>query len=121
MRLLAVGQIRSQLSGATQRTLLSGIFALLNLGLMFIYSVKLALVAMGITLVAAIVTTVSSTMLVRRQRKTEELDGELNGLSIELINGVSKLRVAAAEERAFAAWAKKIRSTDKVNGWYSKN
>ncbi|MTF40244.1 NHLP bacteriocin export ABC transporter permease/ATPase subunit [Cyanobacterium aponinum] len=114
VRLLAVGQIRSQLSGATQRTLLSGIFALLNLGLMFIYSVKLALVAMGITLVAAIVTTVSSTMLVRRQRKTEELDGELNGLSIELINGVSKLRVAAAEERAFAAWAKKFGQRTKL-------
>jgi NHLM bacteriocin system ABC transporter ATP-binding protein len=114
VRLLAVGQIRSQLSGATQRTLLSGVFALLNLGLMFVYSVKLALVAMGITLLAGVVTSVSSLSLVRRQRKKEELDGELNGLSIELINGVSKLRVAAAEERAFAAWAKKFSKRTKL-------
>ena len=108
VRLLAVGQIRSQLSGATQRTLLTGVFALLNLGLMFIYSQDLAIVAMGITLVLAIVTVVSSTLLVRQQREQEELDGKINGLSIELINGVSKLRVAAAEERAFGAWVKQF-------------
>ncbi|MFM7366607.1 MAG: ATP-binding cassette domain-containing protein, partial [Sphaerospermopsis kisseleviana] len=40
-------------------------------------------------------------------RKQEELDGEIDGFTVELINGVAKLRVAAAEERGFAAWAKK--------------
>ncbi|NEP00111.1 MAG: NHLP bacteriocin export ABC transporter permease/ATPase subunit [Symploca sp. SIO2E9] len=106
-RLLAVGAIRSQLSGATQRTLLSGVFALLNLGLMFAYSVHLALVGIGITLLTTIVTFTSGILLVRKERQQEELEGEIYGLTIQLINGVAKLRVAAAEERAFAAWAKK--------------
>ncbi|MDJ0713513.1 MAG: NHLP bacteriocin export ABC transporter permease/ATPase subunit [Prochloraceae cyanobacterium] len=106
IRLLAVSQIRSQLSGATQRTLLSGIFALLNLGLMFIYSIKLALVAIGLTVVAVVVTIVSSRLLVNKQRVQEKLDGDINGLTVELIGGVAKLRVAAAEDRAFAAWSK---------------
>jgi NHLM bacteriocin system ABC transporter ATP-binding protein len=106
-RLLAVTQIRSQLSGATQRTLLSAVFSLLNLGLMFVYSWQLALIGIGLTLVAVIVTVVSSVILIRKNRQQEVVDGEINGLTIELINGVSKLRVAAAEGRAFAAWAKK--------------
>lgn len=106
-RLLAVSQIRSQLSGSTQRTLLSGAFALLNLVLMFVYSWKLALVGVGLTLLVIVVTVVSGRLLVGKQRRQEELDGEINGLTVELINGVAKLRVAAAEERAFAAWAKK--------------
>ena len=114
VRLLAVGEIRSQLSGATQRTLLSAVFALLNLVLMFVYSVKLAFVAMGITLVTAIITSVSSLLLVRKQRQQEELDGKLNGFSVELINGVSKLRVAAAEERSFAAWTKNFGTRTKL-------
>ncbi len=105
-RLLAVSQIRGQLSGATQRTLLSGIFALLNLGLMFVYSLKLALVAVGLTLLAVVVTIVSSRLMIRKQRFQEELDGKINGLTVELIGGVAKLRVAAAEDRAFAAWSK---------------
>ena len=107
MRLMAVSQVREQLSGATQRTLLSGIFALLNLVLMFVYSVKLALIAMGITVLTIVVTVVSSRLLIKKQRRQEELDGEINSLTVELIGGVSKLRVAAAEGRAFAAWADK--------------
>lgn len=106
-RLLAVSEIRSQLSGSTQRTLLTGVFALLNLGLMFIYSWKLALVGIGITVLVIIVTVISSRMLIAKQRKQQELDGEIDGFTVELINGVAKLRVAAAEERGFAAWAKK--------------
>jgi NHLM bacteriocin system ABC transporter ATP-binding protein len=108
-RLLAVSQIRQQLSGATQRSLLSGVFAVLNLGLMFVYSWKLAIVALFLTIFLVIVTVTSTRFLVKKQRQREDLDGQINGLTVELINGVAKLRVAAAEERAFAAWANKYR------------
>lgn len=113
-RLLVVTQIRSQLSGSTQRTLLSGLFALLNLALMFAYSWQLALVGVGMGILVMIVTVVSSQIIVRKRRKQEALDGEINGLTVELIQGVSKLRVAAAEERAFAAWAKKYSQRTKL-------
>ena len=114
-RLLAVSQVRGQLSGATQRTLLSGIFALLNLVLMFVYSVKLSFVGIGITTLTIAITVVSTRLLVKKQRRQEELDGEINSLTVELIGGVSKLRVAAAEERAFAAWANKYSQRLKLN------
>ena len=113
-RLLAVRQIRSQLSGATQRTLLSGIFSLLNLGLMFIYNVKLALIGLVISVLAIIVTITSGILLVRKERQQEKLDGEIDGLTIQLIGGVAKLRVAAAEERAFATWAEKYSQKTKL-------
>lgn len=106
-RLMAVSQIRQLISGATQRTLLNAVFSLLNLGLMGFYSWKLALVGVGLTLISVIFTGVSSLLLVRQERLQETTDGEINGLTVELINGVSKLRVAKAEERAFAVWAKK--------------
>ena len=104
-RVMAVSQIRRELSGATQRTLLSAFFALLNLGLMLLYSVKLAIVGIGVTVVTVILTGISSFLLLRQARQEETLSGKLNGLNVELINGVAKLRVAAAEDRAFGAWA----------------
>ncbi|MBW4641610.1 MAG: NHLP bacteriocin export ABC transporter permease/ATPase subunit [Goleter apudmare HA4340-LM2] len=113
-RLLVVTQIRSQLSGSTQRTLLTGAFALLNLVLMIVYSWQLALVGVGLTVLVIIVTILSSRLLVQKQRIQEELDGDINGLTVELIEGVAKLRVAAAEERAFAAWAKKYSRRSKL-------
>lgn len=105
-RVLAVSQIRQKLSGATQRTLLSGIFALLNLGLMAVYSWQLALVGVGISVLAILVTVTSGLLLVQKSRIQQEIEGRINGLTVQLINGVVKLRVARAEERAFAAWAK---------------
>ena len=106
-RLLSVSQIRQQLSGATQRSLLSGIFSLFNLALMMVYSNQLTMIAFGLSLFVVIVTVISSKRLIKQQRRQEELDGEINGFTVELINGVTKLRVAAAEQRAFGAWAKK--------------
>ena len=114
-RLLAVRQIRSQLSGAVQRTLLSGIFSLLNLALMFFYSFKLALVGMGIILASDIFTFICGILLVKIERLQEKLSGEIEGLTVQLIDGIAKLRVAAAEKRAFATWAEKYARRTKLS------
>lgn len=119
-RLMAVSQVRGQLSGATQRTLLSAVFALLNLVLMFVYSVKLAMIGVGITILTIVVTAISSRLLIKKQRRQEELDGKINSLTVELIGGVSKLRVAAAESRAFAAWAKQYSQQLKLSSSVQK-
>lgn len=113
-RVMGVSQIRQQLSGAVLRTLLSGVFAVLNLGLMFAYSWKLTLIAIVIALFAIFVTGFSSFAIVRKKRPLQELDGVLLGLSVQLINGVAKLRVAAAEERAFAYWSKRYTQQKKL-------
>jgi NHLM bacteriocin system ABC transporter ATP-binding protein len=113
-RVLAVGQIRRQLSGATQRTLFSGVFALLNLGLMFVYSWQLAIIASVVAVLVIVVTGVSSILMLRNTRPLEHLDGVILGLTVQLINGVAKLRVAAAEERAFAYWGKNYSQQKKL-------
>lgn len=115
VRIMAINQIYSLVSGATQRTLLNGLFSLLNLGLMFIYSFPLTLVALAITFLAVILTVISSLILLRQERKQEQLAGEIQGLVLQLINGIPKLRVAVAEERAFAAWAKKYSQQNQLN------
>lgn len=108
-RVLSVRQMHQQLSGATQRSLLSGVFALLNLGLMVVYSPSLALIGVGIALVVAIGTVGISRMALRLFRAQAQLNGAIYGLVVQFIHGVSKLRVAMAEERAFAAWAEPYR------------
>ncbi|HEY9600520.1 MAG TPA: NHLP bacteriocin export ABC transporter permease/ATPase subunit [Allocoleopsis sp.] len=113
-RVLSVGQIRRRLSGATQRTLFSSVFALLNLGLMFVYSGQLALIACVVAAVVIAITSVSSILNLRKIRPMQELDGIILGLTVQLINGVAKLRVAAAEERAFAYWGKKYSQQKKL-------
>ncbi len=106
-RVSAITQIRDKLSGSILRILFTSLFSLLNLGLLIVYSFPLALVAIVIALVAVIVTTISGIITRQKMRPLQQLSGEIFGLTVQLIGGVSKLRVAAAESEAFACWAKK--------------
>ncbi|MEO0770573.1 MAG: NHLP bacteriocin export ABC transporter permease/ATPase subunit, partial [Cyanobacteria bacterium J06649_4] len=114
-RVSSVNTIRSKLSGTAFDALLSGVFALLNLGLLFYYSAKLAVLALFVALIVMSVTIVSGVLLLKKQRPLLALDGELYGLMVQLINGVSKLRIAGAEPRAFAQWGQKYQQQLKLD------
>jgi NHLM bacteriocin system ABC transporter ATP-binding protein len=105
-RVSGISVIRRKLSGTTLQTIFSGSFSLLNLGLLFYYSSPLAWLAMGVATVIIGVTTISGGLLVRRNRPLMELEGNIFGLLVQLINGIPKLRVAGVEERAFAYWGR---------------
>lgn len=91
-------------------TVFNSFFALLNLGLLFFYSFQLALVAIAIAAVNLAIALFSFFISRQKMIPMQELSGEIFGLTVQLIAGVSKLRVADAEERAFAHWAKKFGS-----------
>ncbi|RUS94718.1 NHLP family bacteriocin export ABC transporter permease/ATPase subunit [Dulcicalothrix desertica PCC 7102] len=106
-RVSAISKMRQQLSSSTLMTLFTSLFSLLNLGLLFVYSSKLALVAVGVGIVVMIVTIICGALTRRTMRPLEDIEGEISGLMVQLIGSVSKLRIAGAENRAFAHWAKK--------------
>jgi NHLM bacteriocin system ABC transporter ATP-binding protein len=114
-RVSSISQIRRQLGGPTVVKLIGGLFTFLYLGQMFFYSAKLALVAVVVALIAIAVTTISGIFLVRKTRPLLELQGTILGQTVQLINGISKLRVAGAEERAFATWSKNYSRQVKLN------
>ncbi len=108
LRVSAVSAIFEELSGSVMNTLFTSFLALLNLGLLFVYSPKLALVATTVAVVAILATTYSGYLTVRQVKPLQKLKGELFGIAVQLINGVDKLRVAGAEARAFAHWGERF-------------
>jgi len=105
-RVTAISTIQQQLSGRALRTLFTSGMALLNLVLMLYYSVPLALVAGAAVLVAGLATFWTGLRTVQQVRPLQRLLGELAGTVVQLLHGVAKLRVAGAQERAFAYWGK---------------
>lgn len=105
-RVSAVSQIRQKLSSTLLKSLFASVFSLLNLGLLFYYSLPLALIATGVALINIAVTVVSGLLTLRKVRPLLERQGKLFGMMVQMINGVSKFRVAGAESRAFAYWGK---------------
>jgi len=114
-RVTSISAIRRQLGGATLVKLLGSGFACLNLVLLLLYSAKLALIAVIAALVTALVTAGSGILLIRKVQPLLELQGSIFGHTVQLINGISKLRVAGAEERAFATWSKRYSQQIKLD------
>jgi NHLM bacteriocin system ABC transporter ATP-binding protein len=105
-RAMGIDSVRQTLSGATIRGVLGGIFSVFNFGLMFYYDVALALCGTAI-IALAVVVLVSVAYLQRvQQREWVTLQARKSGVMLQLLTGIRKLRVAAAEMRAVGTWAR---------------
>ncbi|UKO95890.1 NHLP bacteriocin export ABC transporter permease/ATPase subunit [Nostoc sp. UHCC 0870] len=105
-RASSVGEISRELSANTIIQLITSFFALFYLGQLFNYNFQLALLAVAVAIVTGAVTIISGIILVGKVRPLLELQGNIFGQTVQIINGISKLHIAGAEERAFATWGK---------------
>jgi NHLM bacteriocin system ABC transporter ATP-binding protein len=103
---LGIQAMREVLTGTVITSLLSGIFSLVSLGVLFFYNVRLAMVASLLTTIAFAVVTACGYLMVRRQRDLATVQGRLSGLALQMMYGISKIRIAAAEPRAYLTWAR---------------
>jgi ATP-binding cassette subfamily C protein len=104
-RALGIAAIRQLLTGATVTSLLGGVFSLCSLGLLFVYDLRLAGLALLLLLALLGVTALAGYGQLRFQRPMYQVRGKVAGLVLQLITGIARLRVAGAEERALALWA----------------
>ncbi|MEQ8494327.1 MAG: NHLP bacteriocin export ABC transporter permease/ATPase subunit [Gammaproteobacteria bacterium] len=104
-RAMSVSAVNQELNGQAMRTLLTSGTALLNLGLLYYYSSKLAWMVAGIGLAVVLFTLCAGFFARRHYRRLMELQGPFFGFVVELVNAVSKIRIAGAQRRAFARWA----------------
>jgi len=105
-RTLGLQSVREILAASTLSGLLGAVFGLVSLGLLIAYDGRLALLAGGLALLSALVTGALSYGQLRHEREHIRRQGRLDGLVLQLIVGIGKLRVAGAEPRAMAQWAR---------------
>ncbi|MFC1836919.1 NHLP bacteriocin export ABC transporter permease/ATPase subunit, partial [Thermodesulfobacteriota bacterium] len=104
-RSMGIDRIRQVVSGTALTTIVTAVFSGLQLGLLFYFSVELAIVALCLGVVLAIVPAVCLTMQRGYQTSLYKIRGRLQGFAVQVLNGIPKLRTHAAEERAFNTWA----------------
>ncbi len=83
----------------------SFIFAFFYLFLILFYSPLLGAISLLGALVIVLVQLGGSVMIYNLQKLSAEENGKLNGLVVQMLRGIDKLRVAKAEKRAFAKWS----------------
>ncbi|SMP58040.1 NHLP bacteriocin export ABC transporter permease/ATPase subunit [Anoxynatronum buryatiense] len=114
MRAMGITQIRKIVSGAAVNTILTSLFSIFTFGLLFYYNKRLALFATIPVVISILVTLALGWFQVRYEKKLIDFSKEIQGLVLQLFNGVAKFRVAGAENRAFHQWAKAFSQQRKV-------
>ncbi|GAB2783044.1 NHLP bacteriocin export ABC transporter permease/ATPase subunit [Streptomyces chlorus] len=102
---MGISAIRRLLAGAGPTVAQSVTVGAVNLGLLLWFSVPMALAAIGMLLAVAAVFTGLGLWQVRWQRRLVVLTNKLNNQAFQTLRGLPKLRVAAAENYAYGAWA----------------
>lgn len=100
-----ISQIREALSGTTLNGVLTSVFALLSLVLMFLYSPMLALVGLMLALVLLATSAIFTFAALRHERELAGIAGRIDGILLQLLSGIGKLQAANAERRAFFCWS----------------
>ena len=103
-----VSQVTSLMQMLTSMFLGSGLtvfFSLIYLGQIAVLAPALVAPALAISVAQATLTIVATLISSRRQRKVMEASAGMSGLVTALLNGVQKIKLAGAENRAFSKWA----------------
>ncbi|KAF0117619.1 MAG: ABC transporter [Rhodospirillaceae bacterium] len=99
-RTLMVEQVRKMLSGVVLSSALAGVFSVFSFALLFYIEPWAALMATVILLFLIVVTLLAGYTQLNAIMQGEALSGNINSMVLEIITGITKLRLAGAEDRA---------------------
>jgi ABC-type multidrug transport system fused ATPase/permease subunit len=101
-------------------SILTSVFSFFNLGLLFFYDLRLAGVAALLMGIALFATGLTVYLQLRYQRTVYQVQGKIAGMVLQFITGIARLRVAGAEDRALAIWARDF-STQKRSAFEARS
>jgi ATP-binding cassette subfamily C protein len=104
-RVEGIASVRRAFAEVALSATVTVILCVFYAGLLLFYDVRLALIAIGLILILVLVTLAAGRAQIRHHRRQIERSSWLSGYCFQVLQGIVKLRVAGAEERAFVRWA----------------
>ncbi len=105
-RVSAVTSVCSTISSTFFSVLLTAAFSLVYLVQIFHFAPSLLLPSLAITLLTAGLSLATALIQMGVTQRRMENDSKETGMVLALLNGIPKIKVAGAEKRAFARWAR---------------
>ncbi len=108
-RATALMVLRDRTAGPTTEAALSMLFALPSIGFLFFYNTALGWLNLAVGIIVLVATAAFGIAQLEPQRQYFAASRRVSGDLLQLINGISKLRTAQAEDAALAFWARQYR------------
>jgi NHLM bacteriocin system ABC transporter ATP-binding protein len=114
-RISAIMQLCEMLANAFLATGLTALFSLVYVFQIMSFAPTLVAPALLVILVELAVTVITGFVELNLNRRRMALDARLNGLTFASFSGVPKIKLAGAERRVFAKWAKAYKQQADLN------
>ena len=105
-RTQSISELCKQLASAILSTGVTSLFSLVYIVQIFHYTPALVVPALAISLVTLVFSVVSTLLNTAISRESMKLAAQENGMNYAMITGIQKIKLAGAEKRAFARWAR---------------
>ena len=102
---LGILVIREALSGLLSQIIVAGLTVVAVLGMLLWIDTAVALCALVVVVVTLAVALGMGTMVVRRTRVALPAEHRTAALTNQLLSGITKIKLAGAEDRAYSLWA----------------
>lgn len=106
LRVSGVEMIQQIIASVASQTLLSLVTMAFSLALLFFYDAGLAAIVLVVTLVVVSISATLTWAQITRLRAMYDARGEASAVLLQLVQGIDKVRAAAAENRALDAWSR---------------
>ena len=93
------------MTGSLTTVVVHGTYGLFSLGLMFWYDWRLSVGTLVMSAIYGIIVFILGRKVLSRNRDILRLTGHIQGVVLQLLGAIAKLRVAGAERTAFAQWS----------------
>lgn len=106
LRANGINGIRQLLSTASVMVILTSMFSLGNVLLLFYYNVQIAAVMCALLLLLLLCSFVLGSRQFSYKKQLMHYEGKISGVVLQVINGIAKFKIAGAENRAYYLWAR---------------
>ena len=114
-RAMGVSQVFSMLASTVVKVVLSAVFSLMYLWRMFKYTRQLSWMSIWMLLAVMVVFLLLGRMELKYEREQMELDGQVASMMFQFLSGISKLRIAGAENRVLYEYLRRYTDSRKLD------
>lgn len=114
-RAMGISSMFTMLASTAVGVVLSAVFSMLYLWRMFSYSSQMSLISILMLAVVMVIVVILGRQEMKYEREQMEIDGKIGSMMFQFLSGISKLRIAGAENRALYEYLRRYTESRKLD------
>jgi len=104
-RAMSISQIQQILSGVVANTIITSMFSVFYLVVMFTKNMKLAWFGLGLGIIALGVSFLLGWLQIKYEARQIEIDNKISGVMFGWLSGLAKIKMSGSERRTYYNWS----------------